>query len=157
MNNYINGLEARIELLLDRYYEGETTPDEELELYALLLDVQEGERHYADAVLLRSQFEHPVERFLVAEPSPAAHPIFLRRRWLWPASMAAALMAVALGLWLYHSEDHTSMMAQRNGAEMTQEEVNVVVDDAVMRLVGAFDDGNRKSSQALLMLEQNLR
>lgn len=157
MNNYTNGLEARIELLLDRYYEGETTPDEELELYALLIDVQEGERHYADAVLLRSQFEHPVERPLVPEPSPAAHPIFLSRRWLWPASMAAALMVVALGLWLYHSEDHASMMAQRNGAEMTQEEVNVVVDDAVMRLACALDNSNAKSQQVLMLLEKSLK
>lgn len=156
MNNYTNGLEARIEHLLARYYEGETTPDEELELYALLLDVREGEPYYTDAVLLRSQYERPVEPTPVAEPSPAAHPIFLRRRWLWPATMAAALVAVGLGLWLLRpSED--PLMAQRNGAAMTQEEVNVVVDDAVMRLATALDNSNAKSQQVLMLLEHKLR
>lgn len=150
MNNYIDGWEVRRRLLLDKYYAAETSQDEELELYALLLDVQEGDEYYEDAILLRSQFE------VDHRPSTTICHTHKDRRWLWGLSIAASIAIVCLGLWSYHEVNKEPMLAMRNNTTMTQEEVNAVVNDAMLRMNNAFAKSNRAREKAMGLLEQNL-
>ena len=150
MNNYIEGWEERRRLLLDKYYAAETSQGEELELYALLLDVQEGDEYYEDAILLRSQFE------VDTRPSISIRPSRKDRRWLWGVSLAASVVIVCLGVWSYHEVNKEPMLAMRNNTAMTQEEVNAVVSDAMLRMNNAFAKSNRAREKAMGLLEQNL-
>lgn len=150
MNNYIDGVEVRRRLLLDKYYSGDTSSDEELELYALLLDSRVGDECYEDAILLRSQFETNYNS------SSSSSLSIKNRQWLGHLSIAASITVVCLGLWTYHHTDDEPVWVMRNNITMTQEEVNEVVDDAVMHLIDALSIGSWTGEKAMGMLEKNL-
>lgn len=150
MNNYTQGLDARRKALLDKYYAAETSAEEELELYALLLDVQEGDEYYADAILLRSQFE--IEYMPELSIAQQTHK---DKRWIWGLSLAASVLLACWGIWFYHQNHAEPMLAIHNNQPMTQEEVDVVVNDAVLHVIDAFTKANRTNEIALGVLRES--
>lgn len=88
--------DIRLRELLERYYEGQTEPEEEFALYLKLLDTPPSSSLYPDALVLRAQFEGltGASRAEASNPKPMASPSRMRRYASWAVGMAAALLLI---------------------------------------------------------------
>ena len=61
-----------IDQLLERYYDGLSTPDEEFVLYLALLQEEPGSPYYADRMLLEATLQRAASQTKSATPAPLA-------------------------------------------------------------------------------------
>ena len=59
-----------IDQLLERYYDGTTTPDEEFVLYLALLQEEPGSPYYADRMLLEATLQRAATQTQSTAPAP---------------------------------------------------------------------------------------
>ena len=101
----------RIRSLLERYYEGQTTLEEEAELRAFfrLADVPDeftGEKEmfaFCDesyAVQPDKGFEERIMTSLLAPAMPRQHHRALRRQWTFTLAVAASLLVLVVSVWI---------------------------------------------------------
>lgn len=94
--------DIRLQTLLERYYQAETTQEEELELYLVLADEPEDSPLYPDALILRSQWEglvQPSKQEEASAPIPEVQPIYPKHRLIKWLSGVAAVFVLGLLIW----------------------------------------------------------
>lgn len=164
--------QQRIEALLARYYEAQTTPSEELELYALLLDQRPGDAYYTDALVLRAQYEgeasaadaytaddEALEALLLAStpraiPSPAARP-----RWMSVLAAASVLLTLATAWWqIDRSREQTEpqVIGWRNGLLISEDDAREELRRALGLVNRSFAIGHRAHMEAMQHVEKSL-
>lgn len=113
MNNLL-----RIRTLTDKFFEGDTTPEEEQELYDFY-------RHDDIPEDLRSNCE--LFRDLAAlgslAPSTIHHPLSTHRHRWWLSAAAVALLLIVGGTVLYHNQREDECVAYIYGERVTNRDV----------------------------------
>ena len=112
-----------IDLLLERYYDGLSTPDEEFVLYLALLQEEPGSPYYADRMLLEATLQRAASQAKSATPAPTP-------RWkIWVRKYAAAATVLLIGgvgvsVFQWGRNSRQAELSLRNGQPIPQEQVN---------------------------------
>ena len=112
-----------IDQLLERYYDGLSTPDEEFVLYLALLQEEPGSPYYADRMLLEATLQRAASQTKSA--TPAATP-----RWkVWVRKYAAAAAVLIVGgvgvsVFQWGRNSRQAELSLLNGQPIPQEQVN---------------------------------
>ena len=112
-----------IDQLLERYYDGSTTPDEEFVLYLALLQEEPGSPYYADRMLL----EATLQRAATQTQSTASAPTPRWKVWVRKyAAVAAVLLIGGVGVSVFQwgRNSRQAELSLRNGQPIPQEQVN---------------------------------
>lgn len=112
-----------IEQLLERYYDGLSTPDEEFVLYLALLQEEPGSPYYADRMLLEATLQRAASQTKSATPAPTP-------RWkIWARKYAVAAAVLIVGgvgvsVFQWGRNSRQAELSLRNGQPIPQEQVN---------------------------------
>ena len=112
-----------IDQLLERYYDGLSTPDEEFVLYLALMQEDSGSPYYADRMLLEATLQRAASQTKSATPA-------LTPRWkIWVrkyAAVAAVLLIGGVGVSVFQwgRNSRQAELSLRNGQPIPQEQVN---------------------------------
>ena len=112
-----------IDQLLERYYDGTTTPDEEFVLYLALLQEQPGSPYYADRMLLEATLQRAATETRSAAPAPTPR----WRVWVRKYAVAAAVLligGVGVSVFQWGRNSRQAELSLRNGQPIPQEQVN---------------------------------
>ncbi len=118
-----------IDQLLERYYDGTTSPDEEFVLYLELLKESPQTPHYADRMLLEATLQRASSQTIINEGSllnlqaPSRWQLWIRKYGV----AAAVLITGGVGLSLLSQWGQDSRQAElslRNGQPIPQEQVD---------------------------------
>ena len=118
-----------IEQLLERYYDGLSTPDEEFVLYLALLQEEPGSPYYADRMLLEATLQRAATQTKSSETEPSLSYQTTPRWKVWVrkyAAVAAVLIVGGVGVSVFQwgRNSRQAELSLRNGQPITQEEVN---------------------------------
>lgn len=117
-----------IEQLLERYYDGISTPDEEFVLYLALLKEGPGSPYYADRLLLEATLQRAASETKGAEEPLLPHRTIPRwRMWVRKyAAVAAVLLVGGVGVTFFQwgRSSRQAELSLRNGQPIPQEQVN---------------------------------
>ena len=122
-----------IDQLLERYYDGLSTPDEEFVLYLALLQEEPGSPYYADRMLLEATLQRAASQ--TKRATPAATP-----RWkVWVRKYAAAAAVLIVGgvgvsVFQWGRNSRQAELSLRNGQPIPQEQVNEYTLTALTKL-----------------------
>lgn len=112
-----------IEQLLERYYDGLSTPDEEFVLYLALLQEEPSSPYYADRMLLEATLQRAASQTKSAKPAPTP-------RWkVWVRKYAAAAAVLIVGgvgvsFFQWGRNSRQAELSLRNGQPIPQDQVN---------------------------------
>ena len=122
-----------IDQLLERYYDGLSTPDEEFVLYLALLQEEPGSPYYADRMLLEATLQRAASQMKSATPAPTP-------RWkVWVRKYAAAAAVLIVGgvgvsVFQWGRNSRQAELSLLNGQPIPQEQVNEYTLDAFAKL-----------------------
>lgn len=122
-----------IEQLLERYYDGLSTPDEEFVLYLALLQEEPGSPYYADRMLLEATLQRAASQTKSATPAPTPR----WEIWVRKYAVAAAVLivgGVGVSVFQWGRNSRQAELSLRNGQPIPQEQVNEYTLDAFTKL-----------------------
>lgn len=122
-----------IDQLLERYYDGLSTPDEEFVLYLALLQEEPGSPYYADRMLLEATLQRAASQTKSA--TPAATPCW--KVWVRKYAAAAAVLivgGVGVSVLQWGRNSRQAELSLRNGQPIPQEQVNEYTLTALTKL-----------------------
>lgn len=112
-----------IDQLLERYYDGSTTPDEEFVLYLALLQEEPGSPYYADRMLLEATLQRAATQTQSTAPAPTPR----WKVWVRKYAVAAAVLligGVGVSVFQWGRNSRQAELSLRNGQPIPQEQVN---------------------------------
>lgn len=112
-----------IDQLLERYYDGISTPDEEFVLYLALLQEEPGSPYYADRMLLEATLQRAASQKKRAMPAPTPR----WKVWVRKYAVAAAVLivgGVGVSVFQWGRNSRQAELSLRNGQPIPQEQVN---------------------------------
>lgn len=162
----MNPTNPSIDQLLDAYYRGETTPEEEMDLLILLVENKQDPRYAADCKLLLGALAGVLPTSDSTPAAPQARPRwrFLSRRAGYSVAAAACLLFFGVGIYrlsLPSSEFGPITgpeISYCNGENLSQEEVDRYAQKALYQLVQFVDSHSEcedKVSEAFSILQRS--
>lgn len=147
-----------LEELLRKYYDGSTSPEEEVSLYISLLEEPEDSPYRPDLITMEHMMMAAAQLSLQGQKEQATQEVKVQKRWriipkhIWTAAAALALLiAIGTSIWQPSTEPNGSW---RNTRPIDQEEV----DREMARAFGLLDDclsaGNEHYTKAHSTLEE---
>ena len=122
-----------IDQLLERYYDGLSTPDEEFVLYLALLQEEPGSPYYADRLLLEATLQRAASQTKSAAPAPTpCWKVWVRKY----AAVAAVLLIGGVGVSVFQwgRNSRQAELSLLNGQPIPQEQVNEYTLEAFAKL-----------------------
>ena len=145
-----------LEKLLRKYYDGSTSPEEEVSLYISLLEEPEDSPYRPDLIAMEHMMMAAAQLSLAEQKEQATQEVKVQKRWriipkhIWAAAATLALL-IAIGTSIWQPEPNGSW---RNTRPIDQEEV----DREMARAFGLLDDclsaGNEHYTKAHSTLEE---
>lgn len=154
-----------IKILLDRYYDGSTSPDEEVSLYLLLLGEHEDSPYYADRMLLettllRATTQHTDQQSAIEAPLRSSRPRWQVRLSRYGAAAAIVLtVGAGLALFRWQQSGRAAEVSLLNGKPMAQEQVDRYALQAFAKLgdcLDTYDEQQEIASEAFELLQTSL-
>lgn len=169
----------KIKELLEGYYEGTSSRENELKLYLLLMDADENSPYHDDALIIRSHFENDETTLHVLEDediklktmlesnsnSLEAQPITRKRNisLLFKASLkyaAVTLLVISLvGITVYKTNILHNDVSTKNGIPLTKEEANREALQAMTIISSTLQisrDAQKQVQYQLMQIDQKL-
>lgn len=139
-----------LERLLERYYEGTTSPDEEMTLYLRLLKEKPGSPHYADRMLLETTLrmrESGSETCRETTTDKVDHPRPRVLHLLKYAAVAAILIIVGIGVFHISPDRNPAEASLLNGQPISQEQSDQYTIAALTQLSNCIQRCSEESTK----------
>ncbi len=149
---------SQLEELLRKYYEGATSPEEEVSLYLSLLEEPQDSPYRPDLLAIEQIMMAAAQLSLQKQEKPATQEVKVQKRWriipkpiLTVAAALALLIAIGTSIWQPASEPNGSW---RNTRPIDQEEVDREMARAFGLLNDCLSAGNAHYTKAHSTLEE---